>query len=298
MPLCLECYDYPGAVLWNANAIELWRRFTGYPPRALGHATGLSRRALQAALRVSYVKIAEYQTRGLVHFHAVIRLDGPNGSDDPPPTWADPEMLDQAVHAATASVEIEAPTRDSGSRALRWGQQVDVRPVVVCANTESVTEEQAATYIAKYATKGAEVAGTINRPIRVEADIDAYPIPEHTRRMIRTCWALGGQPEHPPCGCTRGRTCSASAGTSPASTAATPPPSANYAKPAPTTGRPKPANATAYPIRVSAHASRRARCVPDQVDEHGCSRSLTVAPILVVTLNKPWKLDRLQDLPS
>jgi hypothetical protein len=29
-PLCPDCYDYTGSVLFNASAPELWRRFTGF----------------------------------------------------------------------------------------------------------------------------------------------------------------------------------------------------------------------------------------------------------------------------
>jgi hypothetical protein len=36
-------------------------------------------------LRISFAKVAEYQKRGLVHFHAVIRLDAPDGNTTPPP---------------------------------------------------------------------------------------------------------------------------------------------------------------------------------------------------------------------
>jgi len=32
--------------------------------------------------RVSYVKVAEFQARGLIHFHAVIRIDGPRRPDN------------------------------------------------------------------------------------------------------------------------------------------------------------------------------------------------------------------------
>jgi hypothetical protein len=49
---------------------------------------------------VSFAKVAEYQKRGAVHFHAVIRLDGPDGGDTPPPAWATAELLTDAIRAA------------------------------------------------------------------------------------------------------------------------------------------------------------------------------------------------------
>ncbi len=78
-PLCPDCYDYTGSVLFNAYAPELWRRFTITLRRTLARQAGLTNKALTAQVRVSYAKVAEYQRRGVVHFHAVIRLDGPAG---------------------------------------------------------------------------------------------------------------------------------------------------------------------------------------------------------------------------
>jgi hypothetical protein len=69
-PLCPECFDYEHAVLWNAMAPELWRRTAIQIPRALARLAGISRRQLRRRVRVSYVKVAEYQRRGAVHFHA------------------------------------------------------------------------------------------------------------------------------------------------------------------------------------------------------------------------------------
>ncbi len=76
-PLCGDCYDYTAAVLFNACAADLWRRFITYLPRRLAALAGLSQRRLRALVRVRYVKVAEYQARGVVHFHAIIRLDAP-----------------------------------------------------------------------------------------------------------------------------------------------------------------------------------------------------------------------------
>ena len=78
-PMCPDCYDYTAAVLFNACAGELWRRFTTYLPRHLARRLGITQKRLRALVRVRYVKVAEYQARGVVHFHAVIRLDAPAG---------------------------------------------------------------------------------------------------------------------------------------------------------------------------------------------------------------------------
>ena len=79
-PLCVRCYDYAGAVLHNAHSAELWRRTTIYVSRQLAMSLGISRAECAKVLRLEHAKVAEFQRRGLVHFHAVIRADGPGGT--------------------------------------------------------------------------------------------------------------------------------------------------------------------------------------------------------------------------
>ena len=47
-PLCPDCYDYTGAVLFNACAPELWRRFTITLRRTLARQAGLTGKAFAA----------------------------------------------------------------------------------------------------------------------------------------------------------------------------------------------------------------------------------------------------------
>jgi hypothetical protein len=74
-PLCAACYDAEAQVLWNALAPELWRRTTITIHRALGRLVGLQEGELRQLVRISYAKVAEFQRRGAIHFHAVIRPD-------------------------------------------------------------------------------------------------------------------------------------------------------------------------------------------------------------------------------
>ncbi|MFF1631310.1 replication initiator, partial [Streptomyces sp. NPDC058272] len=78
-PLDPDTYDYEAAVLWNTHAGPLWRRFSTYLRREVAKRAGLSQRTFRQNARVSFAKVAEYQKRGAVHFHAVIRIDGPEG---------------------------------------------------------------------------------------------------------------------------------------------------------------------------------------------------------------------------
>ena len=69
---CPDCYDYNAAVVWNAHAPELWRR------TVIGIRRRLGKLAMPHGIQVklSYAKVAEFQRRGLIHFHAIFRLDG------------------------------------------------------------------------------------------------------------------------------------------------------------------------------------------------------------------------------
>jgi hypothetical protein len=197
--LCLDCYDYPGAVLFNANAGELWRRLGIYLHRELAKAVGVSRATLGRVARVSYIKVAEYQARGVVHFHAVFRIDGPDGPTSPPPDWATVVLLDTCLRRSLAAVRVEVP--DSANpkertRVLRFGGQVDTQaiyPEAVC-HSDALTFGAVAGYIAKYATKAAESAGSTPRPIHRLSDVDNLGLLPHTERMVRTCFALAEMP--------------------------------------------------------------------------------------------------------
>jgi hypothetical protein len=89
-------------VLWNALAPELWRRTTIAVQRALGRLVGLQEDELRQLVRISYAKVAEFQRRGAIHFHAVIRLDAATdcrcpGCLAPPPESFTATLLEDAL---------------------------------------------------------------------------------------------------------------------------------------------------------------------------------------------------------
>ncbi|MFJ5022960.1 replication initiator protein RepSA [Streptomyces goshikiensis] len=190
MALFPERYDYAGAVLWNNYAGQLWQRFTIYLRREIAARAGLSQRALVDCCRVSFGKVAEFQKRGAVHFHMVVRLDGPDGPGTAPPSWASVALLDDAIRAAAARVAVSVPAAgEFPARSLGWGTQVDVQPIGGLGH-EELTEGAVASYVAKYATKAAETTGTADRRIGELAELDKLHLPAHTRRLIEACWAL------------------------------------------------------------------------------------------------------------
>lgn len=186
-------YDYAGAVLFNNHAGQLWQRFTNRLRREIAARAGLTQRELKERARLSYGKVAEFQKRGALHFHAVIRLDGPGGPNTPPPTWATVDLLADAIRAAAAhsytSVSVPA-IEDQPARTFRWGTQLDVRPVKAFGDGSEITEQAVASYVAKYATKAAENTGTLDRRIGELSELDRHDVPDHTRRLIEACKLL------------------------------------------------------------------------------------------------------------
>src|SRR5215211_4539678 len=121
-------------VLWNALAGRLWSRTTIYLYRVLAQLAGLTEEELRRLVRVSFAKVAEYQKRGAVHFHAIIRLDaatdcGCPACVAPPPSGFTADLLERAVRRAAASVAVSCPAlhEDQGVTLMaRWGEQLDV----------------------------------------------------------------------------------------------------------------------------------------------------------------------------
>jgi hypothetical protein len=161
-PLCVDCYDYAGHLVWQWWAPELWRRFTITLRRQIAAHLGLSEAAARERVRVQFAKVAEFQRRGIIHFHALIRLDGqPTDTEAYPAPVVDltSEALADLVTASAAAIWYDAPPldQDDARRRLRFGVQLDARPVSGAADrhthSSQLHPETVAAYIAKYATK-------------------------------------------------------------------------------------------------------------------------------------------------
>ena len=156
--------------------------------------------ALHRTVRVAFVKVAEYQARGAIHFHAVIRLDAAH-----PTTTPSRSRPAGAVHRRPAR-----PGRHGGRRpghrdlpgrgpTPRPGWPAGA-PSSTCARSArpapgELSAEAVAGYIAKYATKGTESYGAaLDRRIHHEHELDHLRVPAHIARLARACWTLGGEP--------------------------------------------------------------------------------------------------------
>ncbi|WP_328697076.1 replication initiator [Streptomyces sp. NBC_00342] len=221
-PLNPATYDYEGAVLFNAHASALWARFTTYLRREIAAQLGMTQKDAHAVLRLSFAKVAEYQQRGLVHFHAVIRLDGPDGNTTSPPPYATVAVLTKAARAAAKRVRITVESDAAGERELGWGEQFDVREIASFGTDAEFTDQAVAAYVAKYATKSADASATLDHTLLCRPcqglgatvlphgtprpcsacdgtgqarPLSRLPVARHVRQMIRTCWELGRLPE-------------------------------------------------------------------------------------------------------
>jgi hypothetical protein len=159
--VCAGCYDYVGHVIWQFHAPELWRRFTISLRRELARTLGLTQREASRFVRVQFAKVAEFQRRGVVHFHAIIRLDGVNPEDPfpAPPAFVATSQLVAAITGAVGKTRVVAAAHepDGDVRELRWGKQFDARPIIRQDGLDgSLSDRAVAAYIAKYATKATE----------------------------------------------------------------------------------------------------------------------------------------------
>ncbi len=201
-------------------------------------AAGLTQQASTNTPALSFAKVAEYQKRGVVHFHAVIRLDGPDRPrshparlghrraprprrSTPPPRHA--RRLHRARPRHSPTAHSPGATRSTSARSAP-------RPTHGDALTDRPSPPTSPSTPPK-APRPPAPSTAASAPRRTRT----HDITDHARPPDPTAWHLATHPSRPPTSaCANGPTCSASEATSPPAAATTPPPSAIYAKPAST----------------------------------------------------------------
>lgn len=185
-PLCFDCYDYVGQVLFTWHAPELWRRFTIRLRRLLAQELR-TRGADATGTRLPFVKVVELQRRGVPHFHAVIRLDAaspPGAAPSPPEANLRPGALVELVRRAKVDTKLAI----GNEVVLRFGEQVDIKCIsgasTVGADTD-IHNRRVAGYLAKYVTKSVTELGLEARRLSEEG-IDQIDVTDHVRRILRT----------------------------------------------------------------------------------------------------------------
>jgi hypothetical protein len=225
-PLCGQCYDYVGHVLFTWHLPELWRRFTIALRRAVAaqlRARGMDR----GSVRVSFVKVVELQARAIPHIHALIRLDPPSapttqsdqnhygpaatcGGGEPrsgagPRGWVSPITageLATLIQSAARQIRVDVLALDGDVRELRFGTQIDAQPLsgeamaepVGAAPTARLSPRRVAAYLAKYVTKSLQDFGITARRLSTEA-IATLDVSEHVRSILTTIAELAERVE-------------------------------------------------------------------------------------------------------
>ena len=194
-PMCGDCYDYDAAVLFNAYAGDLWRRFTTYLPRHLARLAGVTQKTLRAAaphpVRQGR-RVPGTRRRPLPRRHPPRRprrgLPAPARPRTPPTCCATPSTRPPPPSAS--------PPTSARSRhvLLRFGAQTDTRPIrrdAIAGTGQPLDGQAVANYIAKYATKTLTVPGLPDVRIRHAARDQSLRCSRHYRQMITTAWELG-----------------------------------------------------------------------------------------------------------
>jgi hypothetical protein len=159
---------------------------------------------LRRLVRISYAKVAEFQRRGAIHFHAVIRLDAATACRCPecllpPPEPFGADLLEDALKAAVPAVRVPCPPVDGGlERYARWGIQLNVHNITREEGDQAgeLSAEQVAGYVAKYATKATESFGSgLDRRLTGDDLEHLDRLPAHVAELVRAAWDLGGRPE-------------------------------------------------------------------------------------------------------
>ncbi|HEX7321963.1 MAG TPA: replication initiator [Mycobacterium sp.] len=222
-PLCGQCYDYLGHVLFTWYMPELWRRFT----IALRRAVAAQLRTVGAprgSALVSFVKVVELQARAIPHIHALIRLDPPGGITGPGDqnrhgpaaaeggggeqsseirggSWVSPINagdLAALVQRVATQVRFDAVVEDCAGggdrvmvRELRFGAQVDTQPLVAdaagagSAAAGRLSPRRVAAYLAKYVTKSLHDFGITARRLSAQT-IGELDVTDHIRAVLST----------------------------------------------------------------------------------------------------------------
>ncbi len=185
-PLCPDCYDYEGAVLFNALVPELWRRVTITARRNLARLYGFTQSEFNEEIRLSFVKVVEYQRRGVIHLHVVARLDHAREDSS---LMLNGSLLATAIELAVNQVSLVSP---HDGAFVSFGSQLDLQ---LLEETDPIHRRKVAGYVSKYATKSSDDEGVLDRKIRSAEDLSHRNLTPHLRRLAETAWHLGALPE-------------------------------------------------------------------------------------------------------
>ncbi|MFI5804593.1 replication initiator [Streptomyces sp. NPDC051561] len=191
-PIHAHSYDYSGHALWNSLSGELWNRTIRNMYRECARVQGIPKARLRDHLTLSYAKVAEYQKRGAIHFHAIIRADGPSAFGQAPPVWIASESLTSALTVSVRRTEMQTPySMATGEHCIHWGNQMDVHSI---EKGDGYDGAAVASYVAKYVTKSVSGVGGVDHAVKSAEELELLPVTPHVRALMAACQRLGSAP--------------------------------------------------------------------------------------------------------
>jgi hypothetical protein len=184
-PLCDVCYHYADAVLWNAESSRLWNRTFEQIRRRLAITFGVSFEELAQHVRLNYLKVAEFQRRGVAHFHVVLRADGPGAPFSPPRPDLTTQHLASIIEGVVKDFSVTGPRGT-----VSWGPQFHLAD----ASTLNRDDLRIAAYLAKYATKSADGSMEFAQRFHSRSEILNINAPPHLQQLALTAWDLAQDP--------------------------------------------------------------------------------------------------------
>jgi hypothetical protein len=179
-------------VLWNWHAPALWNRFIVELVRVLAARAGLSEREWRRRVRVAFAKVAEFQARGLVHFHAIVRLDGAEDRATTPRVQVSPQELCDAMREAAGRARLDGDAGNGQTTEIRFGEQLHTRVLAGAQDGRELSPGHVAAYVAKYSCKASHEQITTR-----DSDPDRWRdrgVPEQLIQMATATLHLADRP--------------------------------------------------------------------------------------------------------
>lgn len=162
-------YDYFGQVAWNRDCGALWRVTSIYLRRALPYS-------------FDYVKVYEWQARGVLHLHLILRLP-------PSATADDVETIRRTCLGAHCLSEVDGQYRG-------WGDRIDVQDMGVYMPRKRGDFAAKVDGVVRYVGK---VLGYVGKSLLAQASHTRAAYPEAFAHFIRLGLAAKATPCGPRC---------------------------------------------------------------------------------------------------
>jgi hypothetical protein len=188
-PLCEECFDWEGAVLWNATSSRLWNRTIercgdSLLPREVSASLSFESRWASSICGLQR-RNAEGSSTSTSCFEQMVLRQRAHRLDGLPRHFSRGHSVDSQAIATT-----EVPTGAGNSAG--WGSQLEIADLGAMPTDAARVAGYVANH-AKYVTKttggSIEFARSFAHRLQIER-LDTLP---HLRRMALTAWRLGGR---------------------------------------------------------------------------------------------------------